>query len=283
MQRLGRGVSAAMIAVIPVVAASNAPNAQLCEINGAIHGSQEIVLADYEIEIAGVLMRGDAWHSDVDASGHFHLSGVPAGTYLLRVKDSYGAAVREEMVDVHDGTYLDLQLPDSSRARPGGVVSLRELQHPPSRKAVAAASEGAKLARSGDLPAAIEQLRKAIRISPDYGAAHSSLGVQYLRLKQYQPAREEIAKALEIRGPNARDLCNMAYLDIMEGRYPEAVGSARAALREDPGYAGGQFLLGSLLLSDRGTAAEGIRYLRQAAPQIPAAKKLLDKVSPPTP
>ena len=143
--------------------------------------------------------------------------------------------------------------------------------------------QGAKLARSGDIPGAVEQLRKAIRISPDYGAAHSSLGVQYLRLQQYQPARAEIAKALEIRGPNAQDLCNMAYLEIMEGHYPEAVGSARAALRENPAYAGGQFLLGSLLLSDRSTAAEGIRYLRQAAPQIPAARKLLDKVSPPTP
>lgn len=283
MQRFGRGVSAAMIAVMPVVAASHAPDAQLCEINGAIHGGQETILADYEVEISGMLMQDQTWHSRVDASGQFHLSGLPPGTYLLRVKDSYGAAVKEEIVDVHNGTYLDLQLANHDRPGPGRVVSLRELQHPPARKAVAAAMQGAKLARSGDIPGAVEQLRKAIHISPDYGAAHSSLGVQYLRLQQYQPARAEIAKALEIRGPNAQDLCNMAYLEIMEGHYPEAVASARAALRENPAYAGGQFLLGSLLLSDRSTAAEGIRYLRQAAPQIPAARKLLDKVSPPTP
>jgi tetratricopeptide (TPR) repeat protein len=283
MKRLGRGVSAAMIAVVPLVAATHPPDTRLCEINGAIHGGQQTVLADYEVEISGAMMKDQAWHSGVDGTGQFHLSGVPAGTYLLRVKDSYGAAVQEQMVDVHDGAYLDLQLPDHNHARPGGVVSLRELQHRPTRKAVAAAMEGAKLVRSGDLPGAVEQLQKAIRISPDYGAAHSSLGVQYLRLKQYQPARVEIAKALEIRGPNAQDLCNMAYLEMMEGHYPEAVDSARAALRENPAYPGGQFLLGSLLLSDRSTAAEGVHYLEQAAPQIPEAKKLLEKLSAPTP
>jgi tetratricopeptide (TPR) repeat protein len=281
MKRLGRRVSAAIIAVVPVVAASiNAPAvAPLCEVNGAIHSEKAVVLLGYEVEINSGL-GGQSWHAEITSAGQFHLSGLPAGTYLLRVKDSYGAAVQEEMVDVHDGSYIDLQLSHTGHPQPGGTVSLRELEHPPARKAVAAAMEGAKLARAGDIPRAVEQLQKAIRISPDYGAAHSSLGVQYLRLKEYQPARVEINKALEIRGRNAQDLCNLAYLEAVEGNYTQAVDSARASLRENPSFTGGQFLLGSLLVSNQATAAEGIRYLQQAAPAVPAAQKLLDRVSP---
>ncbi len=289
MKSLGRGVSAAIIAVVPIVAANNnAPPVApivtpLCEVNGAIHSGKATVLLGLDVEISSGMGQGQSWLAEISSAGQFHLSGVPPGTYLLRVKDSYGAEVQEELVDVHDGTYIDLQLAERKNAQPGGPVSLRELEHPPARKAVAAAMEGAKFARAGDIPKAVEQLQKAIRISPDYGAAHSSLGVQYLRLKQYQPARVEIAKALEIRGRNAQDLCNLAYLEAVEGQYTQAVDSARAALRENPSYTGGQFLLGSLLVSNQATAAEGIRYLQQAAPKIPSAQKLLDKVSPPTP
>lgn len=170
MKRLGRGVSAAIIAVVPIVAANNAPPVApmvtpLCEVNGALRSGKATVLLGYEVEISAGLGQGQSWHADIDSNGQFHLSGLPAGTYLLRVKDSYGAAVQEEIVDVHDGTYVDLQLAERKNSLPGGRVSLRELEHPPARKAIAAAMEGAKFARAGNFPKAVEQLQKAIRIS----------------------------------------------------------------------------------------------------------------------
>ena len=113
--------------------------------------------------------------------------------------------------------------------RPGGTVSIRELLHPPARKAVEAAAAAQKFAGSGNYRKAVEQLQKAIRISPEYAAAHSNLAVEYIHLKDYARARAEVERALEISGPNA-----LAYLNATEHRYPEAIEAAKAALRADP-------------------------------------------------
>ncbi|HUB34850.1 MAG TPA: tetratricopeptide repeat protein [Bryobacteraceae bacterium] len=284
MRRFALGAFAAVVVLGHLAAAVVAPDTHLYEVAGVLHGNPETAVLGYEIQLTGVMMMNQSWSTSTDATGDFHFSSVPAGTYLLHVKNGYGIEVQQQLVEVHDGQFLDVQLPGRSpKDRPGGVVSLRELEHPPAPKAVAAAADGTRLARSGNVPKAVEKYRKAIEISPDYALAHSALAVQYIRLREYQPARAEISKSMEIRGQNPTDLCNLAYVDAVERRFPEAIGTLRTALRLNPGYAGAHFLLGSILVTEPATAAEGLQHLRQAAMEIPAARKLLESVAPPAP
>jgi tetratricopeptide (TPR) repeat protein len=241
-----------------------------------VHTRQESFFQGYVVEIVDHTPQHQTWRADLSIDGSFMLRAVPRGDYLLRVLDEHGDAVKEEFVNIRDQQgSLDVDLPNLQRATPGGPVSVRQLQHPPAQKAIAAAQEAARLGRAGKTGLAVEQLRKAIRISPEYGAAHSNLAAAYIRERNFSEARAEIEQALAITGPNALDLCNLAYLEAMEGRYGEAAESARAALRADPGWANAHYVLGTLLLRDRSTAEEGIRHLERAAETVPGARETL--------
>ena len=83
---------------------------------------------------------------------------------------------------------------------------------------------------------------------------------------------------MEITGPNAVDLSNLAFVDTAERRFAEALEDARAAVRADPSNAGAHYILGTLLLLDQRTMAEGVRHLEQAAPAVAGAREVLERV-----
>ena len=158
---------------------------------------------------------------------------------------------------------------------PGYVIDVSGAGVLASSHAPAAAQ---RFSQEGEDGKAVEELQKAIRISPDYAAAHSNLAADYIRMKDYGEARREIQRALEIAGPNAVDLCNLAFLDTAEGRMPQALENVKAALRADPANANGHYILGTLLLLDKRTAEEGVRHLEQAAQTVPGARLMLSKL-----
>ena len=261
---------------------AGAQDAQAVEVRGTVHSQQPTFLEGYVVEIRDLTPQHQTWRADVNIDGSFVLRNVPRGDYVLCVLNYRGGEIKQELVSVREAAApVDVYLPREDRAAPGGRVSVRQLQHPPSRKAVEAAAAADKLARAGDTDRAVEQLRKAIRISPDFAAAHSNLGVQYIRERHWAEARAEIERALAIAGPNALDLCNLAFVDAAEGRYGEAMERARAALRADPAYANAHYVLGALLLMDRRTQEEGIRHLERAAEAVPGAREMLARVRRP--
>ena len=245
------------------------------EVRGTLHSDRVVYFHDYVVELSAISQH-DKWRVDVMGDGTFLLRDVPAGDYVLRVLTYGDSVLKEEFVSVREhATVLDVAMPQEERAAPGGVISVRELQHPPAAKAVEAAARAQRLEGAGETQKAIEVLRKAIRISPDFAAAHTNLAAAYIRTGDYAGARREIARSLEIAGPNAVDLCNLAFVDTAERRYGDAVETARAALRADPGSGNAHYILGTLLLLDRRTEAEGLRHLEQAAPAVVGARQAL--------
>jgi tetratricopeptide (TPR) repeat protein len=124
-----------------------------------------------------------------------------------------------------------------------GVVSLRELEHPISKKAGRAAYEAQQLSRANKIPQAIAKLEKAIRIDPSYRDAHWNLGVQYTRVGRIADARAEFQKALDIGPPAAPLLVDLAFASAAAGEVPEALAFARKALALDPENVAAQLLL----------------------------------------
>lgn len=103
-----------------------------------------------------------------------------------------------------------------------GVVSLRELQHPISKKAVREAYEAQQFARAHDFSGAIGKLESAIRIDPGYRDAHCNLGVLYARAGRADDALSELHRALEIGPPVATIYSNLALISAAVGRLPDA-------------------------------------------------------------
>ena len=125
--------------------------------------------------------------------------------------------------------------PEPPEPKPiSGVVSLGELQHPVSNKALRAAFEAQQFSRANKLPQAIAKLEKAIRMDPSYRDAHWNLGVQYTRVGRITDARAEFRKAIEIGPPAAPLLADLAFASAVAGEFPEAQAFARKALQLDP-------------------------------------------------
>jgi tetratricopeptide (TPR) repeat protein len=259
--------------------AAGAQDQQTSHISGRIHSSDP-VLHGYVVELEELNRHGGGAppQADVQVDGEFTVRNVPYGEYLLKVMTYAGEVVTQQLVAVHDReSPIDLQLPKRAPVPAGTTVSFGELRHPPARKAIAAAAAAQRFAQAGHTDRAAGELEKALRISPDYAAAHSNLAVQYLRLGRYEDARAEIERALAISGPNALDYANLAFAYAALQRVDDAMAAARRALAIDRHSASAHYLLGALLALTPATRGEGIAHLEAAAETIPAARRDLEK------
>jgi tetratricopeptide (TPR) repeat protein len=221
--------------------------------------------------------------SRVDAriDGTFELHDIPAGDYILRVTDSFGQTVHQQVVIIETHLPpLDIHLPERE-SRGGGeaaTVSVKQLMHPPDKKAVRAFETALRFSSAGRHDDAVSELERAIRISPEFAAAHTNLAVQYFRLERIEESIAESERAIQIGGPDARNLCNLASAQARLSRFAEAEQSARAALRLDSGYLKANLILGSILADQPATRREGVKHLEKAAVEFASARKLLEQV-----
>jgi tetratricopeptide (TPR) repeat protein len=258
---------------------AGAQDPQMTNVTGRLLGGDPIVRG-YLVELEGLGPHSaTSPQADVRGDGEFSIRNVPYGEYLLKIVTYRGESVAEQFVSVqeHGSRQIDVRIPEAPPMPTGGTVSFKQLQHPPARKAVQAAATAERLAESGRTEQAAGELEKAVRISPDYAAAHTNLGVQYLRLRRYEEARVEIQQALEIAGPNALDLGNLAFAYAGLQRLDDAITAARRALQVDRHCAAAHYLLGSFLVLTPATRSEGIAHLEEAADAMPAARRELEK------
>ncbi len=174
---------------------------------------------------------------------------------------------------------MSIPAPEPRVARPvSGQISLRELQHPPSKNAIRAIMAASRLSESAQYQKAAQKLEEAIRESPDFAAAHSNLAAQKLRMGFYEEGLEECDRALRIAGPNQIDLTNRGFALFGLGRNREAEEVLRAAIRMNAANPRPHIVLGQVLAARPETRAEALMHLDRAADEIPAARPLADQV-----
>lgn len=124
---------------------------------------------------------------------------------------------------------------DSSQAQPiSGLVSVQQLRHPPSKKALRAFQEAQRYSRTHDVENAVRKLELAIQIAPFFQEAHLNLGVQYARTGRTAEAMQQFQTALDIGPPDAKAFANLAWCYVRLNRFREAESLARRALALDP-------------------------------------------------
>jgi Flp pilus assembly protein TadD len=223
--------------------------------------------------------------TDVRIDGSFEFHGISTGEYTLCVADGSGHAVWQQSVTIQGLIpEVDVRLPDRERIGTGGkaaTVSLKELMHPPAKKAVQAFHSALRLSSTGKHGDAVTQLETAVRISPEFAAAHTNLAVEHFRLGRMEESAAESARAIEIGGPDPLNLCNLAMAQALLQRYDEAAKSARASLRLDSHYVRANMILGFILVDEPATRAEGIQHLEKAAADFDLARRFLERLQTP--
>lgn len=275
--RFGRLTAAFTILVFLVAAGlAQGPEAPLVKIE--LRTGAELAGSGYSCVLQDLHNQQPAASGEVQADGTTVLRNVPNGDYRLTVTDFGGAVVHEEIVTV--GQFVGpivVTLPRREAQRPpSGPVSVVQLEHPPSPKAVTAAAKAQRYSEAGDYRRAADLLEKALRISPDFVEARNNLAVQYIRLGDFQAAVDEIERASAIAKPGPVELCNLAFAELQLKRYDEAVAAARSSLRLDSGYAQAHFVVGVLLARQPATLPEALLHLERAAQTLPSAQVVLD-------
>lgn len=248
-------------------------------VKGELKSASPRIYSDYLVQMVDPMRHVAAGRVDVRSDGSFEVHNVTPGEYMVVVTTLHGEPVVEQSVSVTTVSHIEVRLPGAAENRPGAAtVSVKQLLHPPTKKAYRSFVDAQRFSSSGDYGKAAEALERAIQESPEYADAHVNLGVQYIRTGRLETAAAEFSRAIAIAGPSAPTLCNLAWVQMRLGQRTDALASVRAGLKLDQGSPQGHLILGTLLAADPATRREGIRHLEQVADTMPSARKILDQL-----
>ncbi|HXB73250.1 MAG TPA: tetratricopeptide repeat protein [Candidatus Acidoferrales bacterium] len=271
----------AAVMIVGAVSPARSQDEQLHELRIEVMAPGEGLLPKYTAELEGLRYRQKFGSAETLPDGTMRFRNVPYGEYKLSIVDGAGGPVYEQGITVGPQTSaVMIRLPNKKvTPRPlSGTVSVQQLRDPIRKKALQSFSASQKFFDAGDYEKAAGELQKAIRISPGYAEAYSTLAAVHIGMGLYDQAMSETSRALDIAGPNARDLSNMALAQYKLERYAESMQSARSALRLDPNYNPACYVLGVVLAMDKRTMPESVPYLERAAQTIGSAKAILTVV-----
>jgi tetratricopeptide (TPR) repeat protein len=269
-----------LLAAVVLAVSAPAQEPLTANVKGRLRAGNEPVVHGYLIELNNLATHATIDRIEVAADGEWSARHVPFGDYLVRVTTYHGDTIAQSFVSVNQQIApVELHLPAPPASPSGGTVSLRELRNPPRRQAVDLSEAAQRFAGSGRFDRAASELEKAVRISPDYAAAHSNLAVQYLRLGKNREAEAEVRLAMEIAGPNVQDLSNLAFAQLSQERFGEAKASAQAALKLAKGHAPAHLVLGLTLVLEPETRGEGMAHLEAAAKTLESARRAIAALS----
>ncbi|MCZ7356791.1 MAG: tetratricopeptide repeat protein [Candidatus Methanoperedens sp.] len=98
---------------------------------------------------------------------------------------------------------------------------------------------------------AINELKAALRLNPDYIEVHNNLAVTYDKMGKADDAIRELLEALGLNPGYTEAHSNLGNIYARSGRYDEALVEIREALRIDPGYAPAHNNLGNIYAAQK--------------------------------
>ncbi|MFN2482898.1 MAG: tetratricopeptide repeat protein [Pyrinomonadaceae bacterium] len=121
---------------------------------------------------------------------------------------------------------------------PANVVDLSEFDLGVPAAARAAYDAGMEAAGKGRLAEAVESLKRAVSLHPQYLRALNDLGVLYLKSNRLDEAADSFSRAIKInsRFPHAR--LNLGAVLNRQGRHEEAVALLETLFRDSPNLEG---------------------------------------------
>lgn len=176
-----------------------------------------------------------------DLSGRFSFPGLSRGTYQLTAE---GDGINFETTTVYadiaafgpapQSFTQDIQLRPIAHkpvAQPGVVNAFKQDIPLAAEQALAT---GVKLAEQGKTDAAMESIRNAIKIFPDYFDAHLQLGNMFLKADQFNEAIAELDRARQVNPNDERCYQSFGLLLMKQRNFAMAVAIFAEAARLNP-------------------------------------------------
>lgn len=219
-----------------------------------------------------------ATRAPVECGGAFTLRNLPDGSYVFILRGPSGVAVDQVAATLGPARRpVVFDLRTTRQYKPGGLVNIRTLAHPPAKKALRMAQDAQRHSMAGEYEKAISALEKALAISPDFSDARTNLGAQYLMLRRFPEAVTELEASIAI-APSGPAYCDLSVAFSFLQRPAEAEKSARQALALDPSLSRSHLRLGSVLADEPQFRAEAIHELKIAAAENPVAYTILARL-----
>jgi Flp pilus assembly protein TadD len=192
-------------------------------------------------------------HGDItvlaDANGNFMFRSLQAGSYTVVIEGGdYFETVREPLyldppvIDPRTNTAIgplsrpytvQIYLRPKPEGAPvkAGVLNAALASVP--KAAVNLYESGVQSAGHGETDKAIDDLRRAIELYPNFGLALNELGVQYLRKGQLDNAAEALTKVLAISPGAPEPLLNYGIVLLQQKKFAEAEKQLRDAVTKN--------------------------------------------------
>jgi predicted Zn-dependent protease len=186
-----------------------------------------------------------------DDNGVFTFRRLREGSYLIRVEAGKEFLPAQETVDFFDNrgrtTTLQIQLrPKLSEVRVGVVnAKLAGVPGP----ALALYNKALASAAAHDHKKAVEQLKAALQIHPQFVSALNELSIAYLNLAESEKAAEALSQAVKLEPENSQLRFNLGYLLMQMKKYPEAETELRRATELTSNHSLAHLYLGRVLVS----------------------------------
>jgi tetratricopeptide (TPR) repeat protein len=199
--------------------------------------------------------------------GEFQIGGIQDGEYDISV-NADGYKPFRESVSLANGNLISLpisleRLPPEAEV-PAAALSAHELTVP--QKARDFYLKGIALKAKPDYAAALEEFQKAVKQFPTYYEAYAEAGVAEVNLKQFDAARKDLQKAIDLSdGKYATAIFYMAGLLNNQRQYDEALSTAKKGLAIEDNAWRGQFEM-----------ARALTGLKRGDEAVPFAKKAVE-------
>ncbi|HEX5707443.1 MAG TPA: tetratricopeptide repeat protein [Pyrinomonadaceae bacterium] len=204
-----------------------------------------------------------AWTDD---NGNFVFRRLAGGTYHLTVDAGPEFQTATETVDIFtrgansvtQPVYIQLRYREKGAEKTGTVNA--GLAGVP-KNALKEYEKAQRAAREGDGKRAVESLRKAVELYPEFMLAFNDLGLVYFRLNQLDDAAEALRTAIKLAPENTTPVLNYGIVLFYQKQYAQAEEQLRAVLKKRDTAAKAHLFLGRALIRQTkyGEAEQSLR------------------------
>lgn len=197
-------------------------------------------------------MNGDQFRMS-DDNGAFSFLRLKGGTYTIAVDAGSEFEIAYETVDIVElprrrtdpGQTLTVQITLSTKqgaVRQSGTIDASTAGVPEAARTLY--KEALEAGQLGESEKAIEKLKEALKIHPNYMSALNELGLQYMRLKKLDKAEASLRQALRIAPEAFTPRLNYGILLLHKKDYVSAATELQRAAQKDSSSSAAHLHLG---------------------------------------
>ncbi|HEX5083306.1 MAG TPA: tetratricopeptide repeat protein [Blastocatellia bacterium] len=212
-----------------------------------------------------------------DTTGRYSFRGLSSGTFIVKAHSDgnyQGQSVRVSLFAARVGggahyEQVDIVLKNRNEAKGSSVPNNSGptfAQEAPENARNAYEQAVKQLENSKQTSQGMDSLKEAIKLFPTYFLALERLGVEYVKLQQYEPAHVTLTRAIEVNPSGASSRYALGVSQFYLQKLPEAIESLRRSLQlapDSPNAALAHFYLG-LAYWNSGKAGDAEPHMKKA-------------------